>query len=126
MSLIQKSPAEKLANEIDYINTEAVSYIRSMMSNAYAKANTASEQQAVMDVFGTNAVNALTVYSTFYDALSTLGQAAGLAVPDFTIFQPQLDGSVVYVAPPETSPDLSSFADLPTLSPSDDAPALEP
>ena len=123
MSLIQKSHAEKLANEIDSINTESISFLKSMMSNAYAKANTAGEQQAVMDVFGSNAVNALTVYSTFYAALSTLGEAAGLAVPDLTIFQPQPDGSVLFVAPPE--PDLSSFADLPPLSPSDDAPEPE-
>ena len=100
MSLIQKSPAEKLANEIDSINTEAISFIKSMMSNAFAKANTAGEQQAIMDVFGTNAVNALTVYSTFHAALSSLGQADGLAAPDLTVFTPQPDGKVIFVAPP--------------------------
>ena len=125
MSLIQKSPAEKLANEIDSINIEAISFIRSMMSNAYAKANTAGEQQAIMDVFGSNAVNALAVYSTFYAALSTLGQADGLPAADLTIFQPQPDGSVLFIAPPEPEPDLSSFADLPPLSPSDDTPEPE-
>jgi hypothetical protein len=104
MSLIQKSPAEKLANEIDAINTEAISFIKAMMSNAFAKANTADEQQAIMDVFGTNAVNALTVYATFYSAISTLGQADGLAAPDFTLFQPQPDGTVIFVAPPEPEP----------------------
>jgi len=104
MSLIQKSPAEKLANEIDSINTEAISFLKSMMSNAYAKANTAGEQQAIMDVFGANAVNALTVYSTFYAALSALGQAANLPAADLSIFQPQPDGSVTYVAPPEPEP----------------------
>jgi hypothetical protein len=106
MSLIQKSPAEKLANEIDAINTEAISFIKAMMSNAFAKANTAGEQQAIMDVFGTNAVNALTVYSTFYSAISALGQDDGLAAPDFNIFQPQPDGTVIFVAPPEPEPAL--------------------
>jgi len=105
MSLIQKSPAEKLANEIDAINTEAISFLKSMMFNAYAKANTEGEQQAIMDVFGTNAVNALTVYSTFYAALSALGQAEGLPAADLSIFQPQPDGSVLYVAPPEPEPE---------------------
>jgi len=104
MSLIQKSPAEKLANEIDAINTEAISFIKSMMSNAFAKANTAGEQQAIMDVFGTNADNALTVYATFYSAISALGQADGLALPDFIMFQPQPDGTVIFVAPPEPEP----------------------
>jgi len=104
MSLIQKSPAEKLANEIDSINTEAISFLKSMMSNAFAKANTAGEQQAIMDVFSTNAVNALTVYATFYSAISALGQADGLAAPDFNIFQPQPDGTVIFIAPPEPEP----------------------
>ena len=104
MSLIQKSTAEKLANEIDSINTEAINFLKSMMSNAFAKANTKGEQQAIMDVFGTNGVNALTVYSTFHAALSALGQADGLAAPDLTIFQPQPDGSILYVAPPEPKP----------------------
>jgi hypothetical protein len=104
MSLIQKSPAEKLANEIDAINTEAISFIKAMMSNAFAKANTAGEQQAIMDVFGTNAVNALTVYTTFHSAITALGQADGLDAPDLVVFQPQPDGSVLYVAPPEPDP----------------------
>jgi hypothetical protein len=105
MSLIQKSTAEKLANEIDSINTEAISFLKSMMSNAYAKANTKGEQQAIMDVFSTNAVNALTVYSTFHAALSALGQADGLDAPDLTVFTPQPDGKVIYVAPPEPAPE---------------------
>jgi len=105
MSLIQKSTAEKLANEIDSINTEAISFIKSMMSNAFAKANTAGEQQAIMDVFGTNAVNALTVYSTFHAALSALGQAEGLDVPNLAVFTPQSDGKVIFVAPPEPEPE---------------------
>lgn len=100
MSLIQKSPAEELANEIDAINTEAIRFIKSMMSNAYAKANTAGEQQAIMDVFGANAVNALTVYSTFHSALNALGQADGLVAPDLSMFTPQPDGRVTYFAPP--------------------------
>jgi hypothetical protein len=106
MSLIQKSTAEKIANEIDAINTEAISFIKAMMSNAFAKANTAGEQQAIMDVFGTNAVNALTVYSAFYSALATVGQADGLSAPDLTVFQPQPDGTVIFVAPPEPEPAL--------------------
>ena len=104
MSLIKKSTAEKLANEIDSINTEAISFIKSMMSNAFAKANTAGEQQAIMDVFGVNAVNALTVYSTFHAALSALGQADGLAVPDLVMFQPQPDGKVIFTAPAQPEP----------------------
>lgn len=105
MSLIQKSTAEKIANEIDAINTEAISFIKAMMSNAFAKANTAGEQQAIMDVFGTNAVNALTVYATFHSAISALGQADGLSSPDFTVFQPQADGTVIVVAPPQPEPE---------------------
>jgi hypothetical protein len=104
MSLIQKTNAEKIAQEIDSINTEAISFIKAMMSNAFAKANTAGEQQAIMDVFGTNAVNALTVYSTFHAALSALGQADGLAAPDFNQFTPQPDGKVIFTAPAQPEP----------------------
>jgi hypothetical protein len=101
MSLIQKTTAEKLANDIDSINNEAVSYIRAMMTNAYAKANTAGQQQAIMDVFGINAVNALTIYATLHAALVALGQADGLDTPDFSVFQPQPDGKVLFVDPPD-------------------------
>ena len=104
MSLIQKSTAEKIANEIDSINTEAISFLKSMMSNAFAKANTAGEQQSIMNVFGTNAVNALTVYSTFHAALSALCQSDGLAAPNLAMFTPQSDGKVFFVAPPEPEP----------------------
>jgi hypothetical protein len=47
MSLIQKSTAEKLANEIDSINTEAISFLKSMMKNSFIKANTANESLAI-------------------------------------------------------------------------------
>jgi hypothetical protein len=112
MSLIQKTNAEKIAQEIDAINNETIHFIKAVMKNSFNKANTENEQQAIMDVFGSNAVNALTVYSTFYSALAALGQADGLAAPDFTVFSPQPDGTVIYVAPLEQEVELEAEASI--------------
>jgi hypothetical protein len=104
MSLIPKTTAEKLANEIDSINTEVISFLKAMMSNAYAKANTAGQQQAVMDAFGSNAAQALGVYAVIYQTLESLGHAEDLTAPNFEVFSPNQDGSVTYTAPPEPEP----------------------
>ena len=96
MSLIPKTPAEKLASEIDSINTEVISFLKAMMSNAYAKANTQGQQQAIMDAFGSNAAQALSVYAAIYQTLAALGHADDLTAPNFEVFSPNQDGTVTH------------------------------
>jgi hypothetical protein len=90
------------AAEIDGINRSLTAFIRNQLERSYALVMT--DPQAVLDALGTNAVAALTRYATLYSALSTLGEANGVIAPNFDIFQPQPDGSVLYVAPPEPEP----------------------
>jgi hypothetical protein len=102
MSLITTS--QKIAAQIDSINAETLSYLQAQAKRVYALANTDGDQQAIMDAFGTQAVAAISTYATIYGALATLGQAGELTAPDLTVFVPQEDGSVLYVAPPAPAP----------------------
>lgn len=96
MPLIEKTEAEKAAQKIDAINEELFSYVRARMAEAHALANTPGQEQAIMDVFGTNAAAALNVYAVMKAALDEVGQGQGLGAVDTVVFQPQEDGSVVF------------------------------
>lgn len=88
-----------IAAQIDQINTETISFLRSQARRAYALANTEGQQQAIMDAFGINAAAAVGTYAAIYGALASLNQAADLDAPDLQIFQPQPDGTVLYISP---------------------------
>jgi len=82
-------------------------FVVSQMSRAYALANTPDQQQSILDAmpdFGVTPAQALTLYVTMQTALASIGLAANLPVANLTIFQPQPDGSILYVAPPEPEP----------------------
>lgn len=98
MSLIPK-PTE-IAAELSGINRELISYLRAQARRSYDLANTAGQQQAILDVMGDTAVTAIQTYGAIYQLLTSLGASDGLDAPDTNIFQPQSDGTVVYVAPP--------------------------
>jgi len=99
MNLLLKSPAKAIAEQIDQINVQTIGFLKSQAKAAYDLANTAGQQQAVMDAFGTNAAQALSVYAAIYQTLAALGESDGLAAPDFNQFSPQQDGTVTYTAP---------------------------
>ena len=83
-------------------------FVVSQMARAYALANTPDQQQAILDAmpdFGVTPTQALTLYATMQTALASIGLAGNLPAADLTIFQPQPDGSVLYVAPPEPKPE---------------------
>jgi hypothetical protein len=93
-SLINKTTAQIKAEKIDALQSELQSHVESILSLIYA-------EQAIMDVFGTGATAALTKYGTLHAAISALNPATSVPVPDLTVFQPQPDGTVLFVAPPE-------------------------
>jgi hypothetical protein len=107
MNLLQKSPAQSIAEQIDQINVQTIGFLKSQAKAAYDLANTAGQQQAVMDAFGTNAAQALSVYTAIYQTLESLGQVDGLDAPDFDVFSPNEDGTVTYTAPPQPEPEPS-------------------
>jgi len=95
------------AATIAEIISSVPAFVFSQMARAYQLANTPDQQQAILDAmpdFGVTPVQALTLYATMQTALGSIGLAGNLPVADLTIFQPQPDGSVLYVAPPEPEP----------------------
>lgn len=93
----------QIAAEIAQINNETVSFLRAQAKRAYALVNTPGQQQEILDAFpaiGLVPAQAVAAYAAFQAALAAVGAADGIPAPDLTIFQPQLDGSVLYVAPP--------------------------
>jgi hypothetical protein len=96
--------AAKLSQNIESV----VPFLRAMAKNSYDLANTPNRQQAIMDAlpdFGVSAAEALTVYGTIYGALASLNKADGLTAPNLEIFQPQPDGTVLYVPRAEPDPE---------------------
>ena len=104
-NLINKTTAQIKAEKIDALQSELQSHVESILSLIYAEANTDGEQQAILDVFGAGATAALTKYGTLHAAISELNPATSVPVPDLTVFQPQPDGTVLFVAVPEEAPE---------------------
>ena len=100
-NLIPKTTAQIIAEQIDSTQGELQNHVESVLRNIYSAANTHGEQQAIMDAFGTGATAALTKYATLHAAIAALNPATSVPVPDLTVFQPQPDGTVLFVAPPE-------------------------
>jgi hypothetical protein len=87
------------AAQIDRINRETLSYVQSQLKRSYDLVFNDGDPQPVLDAMGENASTALQIYSAFYQALNTLDIADTIIAPDFSIYQPQSNGTVVYVAP---------------------------
>jgi len=96
------------AATIAEIISSVPAFVVSQMSRAYSLANTPDQQQAILDAmpdFGVTPTQALTLYATMQTALASIGLAGNLPAADLSIFQPQPDGSILYVAPPEPEPE---------------------
>lgn len=100
-NLIPKTNAQRIAEEIDEMQSELLRHVQFTLANIHAKVNTAGEQQAILDTFGTSGVKALTAYAAMFQAVAAINPATSIPEPDLTVFQPQQDGTVKYVAPPE-------------------------
>jgi hypothetical protein len=104
MSLITKTNAQRIAEEIDASQNELINHVQATLKNIHAKVNTDGEQQAILDAFGANGVKAMTSYAAMFQAVSAINPATDIPAPDLTVFQPQQDGTVNYVAPPIPEP----------------------
>ena len=101
MSLIPKTPAQLIAEEIDQSQSELLRHVESMLANLYAKVNTAGLQQEILNAFGANAAKAVSDYAAMFQAVSAINPSTTAPAPVLTVFVPQQDGTVLYVAPPE-------------------------
>lgn len=90
-----------LAAEIDAINRETVGFLRAQSVRAYQLANTDGHQQAVMAALGTQAAAALQSYAAIHGVLAALGAADGIPAPDFSKWQVNPDGTVLFIPPAE-------------------------
>lgn len=98
-TLITKTNAQRIAEDIDAAQQELLNHVEAMLSTIYSKVNTAGEQQAILDAFGANAASAITAYVAMYQAVAAINPATSVPVPDLAMFQPQPDGSVIYSQP---------------------------
>jgi len=87
------TPAFRAAAEIEQITADTISFVEARLKQLHELA----ADSAVFDVFGKNAVPALTAYSAFHAALSVAKLDHTAPAFDLAIFQPQPDGSVKYV-----------------------------
>jgi hypothetical protein len=85
------------------IIAEMTSYNEAQLRRLHQLANTPGHEQAVMDRFGTNAMQALTAFVAFRGALATVKPDLGVPEANMEVFQLQGDGTVLYVAPVENS-----------------------
>jgi hypothetical protein len=95
------TPAFRAAAEIEQITADTISFVEARLKNLYELA----ADPEVLEVFGKNAVTALTAYSAFLQALTVVKPNHNAPSFDLTVFQPQPDGSVLFVAP---EPELAS------------------
>jgi hypothetical protein len=89
------TPAQRSAAEIEQLTIDTLSFIEARLIQLHKLAT----DSAVFEVFGTHAVGALGAYATLLDALSTVNPYHKAPAFDLRIYQPQDDGSVLYVAP---------------------------
>jgi hypothetical protein len=102
-TLLNKTQAEVLAEGIDKLQREWLAYTEAVFKSIESKAATPGQQQNVMDVFGENAAEVLRKYGVVYAAVLDINPETGVPAPNLDIYQPQPDGTVLYVSPPETS-----------------------
>jgi len=103
MTLLNLTNPQRIAHEIDAAQQELLKHVEAMLSTIYSKVNTAGEQQAILDAFGANAASAISAYVAMFQAVSAINPATSVPVPDLAIFQPQPDGSVLFVPPIENA-----------------------
>ena len=101
-NLITKTNAQRIAEEIDASQQELLKHVEAMLSTIFSKVNTAGEQQAILDAFGTNAASAISAYVAMYQAIAAINPSTSVPAPDLATFQPQADGSVIYASQPES------------------------
>jgi len=95
MILTSITSAQRAANEIEQITSDTISFVEAKLKYLYEL----SANPSVLEVFGTHAVEALTAYSAFVQALTVVKPEHTVPSFDLNVYQPQADGSVVYVAP---------------------------
>lgn len=104
MNLVTITTAQRIAAEIEQVTAETLSFVEAQLKRLYALANTPGEQANILAAFGANGISALGAYASFKSALDSAKPGNTAEAVNLDVFQPQDDGSVIYVAPPQPEP----------------------
>jgi hypothetical protein len=99
MQLTTTTKAQRIASEIESITSQTLAFVEAQLTRIHALANTPGEQSAILAAFGKNGVAALSAYGAFHAALTTAITRHNAPAVDAQVFQPQADGSILYVEP---------------------------
>jgi hypothetical protein len=97
MQLIQITPAQQLAQQLDSLQTYTITQIEQALHNSYNLFTTEGQEQAILDVLGTNAVKGMEIYVTLYTALTALKPEHTAPAPPTDKFVANADGTVSYI-----------------------------
>jgi gentisate 1,2-dioxygenase len=97
MKLIQITPAQQYAQHLDAIQSIIIKQIEESLTESYKLFNTEGEEQAILDVLGTNAVKGMEIYVTLYTALAALKPDHVAPAPQLNKFVANEDGTITFV-----------------------------
>lgn len=98
--LFEKTEGQKIAERINSSQVELIRHLEAQLNNFYQSVNTPGKQQEILDAFGTKAAVALQRYVAMRNAIIAIKPDSTVPEPDLTVFVPNADGTVTYVAPP--------------------------
>lgn len=97
MKLIQITPAQQSAQHLDVIQAITINQIEQALHNSYNLFTTEGQEQAILDVLGTNAVKGMEIYITLYTALTALKPDHNAPAPPLDNFVADEDGTITFV-----------------------------
>lgn len=97
MKLIQITPAQKSAQRLDAIQSITFRQIEQSLKDSYKLFTTEGQEQAILDVLGTNAVKGMEIYVGLYTALAALKPDHTAPAPPIDKFVANEDGTITYV-----------------------------
>jgi hypothetical protein len=97
MKLIQITPAQQLAQQLDSLQTHTITQIEQALHNSYKLFTTEGQEQAILDVLGTNAVKGMEIYVGLYTALTALKPDHTAPAPPLDKFVANADGTITFV-----------------------------
>ena len=97
MKLIQTTPAQQLAQRLDAIQSIIITQIGQSLTDSYKVFTTEGQEQAILDVLGTNAVKGMEIYVGLYTALTALKPDHTAPAPPTDKFVANQDGTITFV-----------------------------
>ena len=97
MKLIEITPAQQYAQQLDSLQTYTINQIEQALNNSYKLFTTEGQEQAILDVLGTNAVKGMEIYVGLYTALTALKPDHTAPAPPVDKFVANQDGTITFV-----------------------------